>query len=113
MGRIFDPQDETWTPIERRGADGVDSLVLLPVDHGGRTRLSLTRIEAGGTFGPHIDDYEHVFCVHSGHGEAMVGKLRQKVEPGDIIVTDIHEPHGLWAGPDEDLVLVTANVYPQ
>ena len=112
MGRIYNPKDEAWRQVERRGAVDVTSHILLPVERGGRTRLSLTRIEAGGTFGPHIDDYEHVFCVHKGHGEAMVGKERRAIAPGDIIITDVHEPHGLYAGPDEELVLVTANVYP-
>lgn len=113
MGHVYKPDNEAWHQVERRGAVGVTSHILLPAERGGRTRLSLTCVAAGGTFGPHIDDYEHVFCVYSGHGEAMVGKSRQKIEPGDIIVTDINEPHGLWAGPGEDLVLVTANVYPQ
>lgn len=113
MGRVYRSEDGTWNQVERRGADRVTSHILLPVDRGGRTRLSLTRVRAGGVFGPHIDDYEHVFCVYSGSGEAMVGKLRREITLGDVIVTDIREPHGLWAGPDEDLVLVTANVYPQ
>lgn len=114
MGRVYNPvQDsaETWRQIERRGAVAVTSHMLVPVERGGRTRLSLTRVRAGGTFGPHIDDYEHVFCVYSGSGEAMVGKLRRPIAPGDIIVTDVNEPHGLWADAAEDLVLVTANVY--
>lgn len=111
VGRIFRPAQDSWQQVSRRGAEDVTSHVLLPVERGGRTRLSLTRIEAAGVFGPHIDDYEHVFCVQQGHGEAMVGKHRQKIEPGDVIVTDVDEPHGLWASPDEELVLVTANIY--
>ena len=111
MGRVYDPAKESWKNVERRGAIDVTSHILLPIERGGRTRLSLTRVAAGGTFGPHIDDYEHVFCVQQGHGEAMVGKERRRIDPGDVIVTDIREPHGLWAAADEDLVLVTANVY--
>jgi len=112
MGRIHNPRNEDWSQIERRGAVDVESYVLLPVEKGGRTRLSLTRIKAGGTFGPHIDDYEHVFCVREGHGEAMVGKQRTAIGPGDVICTDIGEPHGLWANAGAELVLVTANIYP-
>ena len=112
MGRIYDPESEMWHPVERRGADQVMSHVLLPVERGGQTRLSLTRIAAGGTFGPHIDDYEHVFVVLRGAGEVMVGKERRSIEPGDVITTQIHEPHGLWATSDEELVLVSSNIYP-
>ncbi|MBX5446981.1 MAG: cupin domain-containing protein [Acidothermus cellulolyticus] len=113
MGRIFTPEESGWRHVERRGADQVTSYLLLPTERGGRTRLSLTRIERGGAFGPHIDDYEHVFCVLQGRGEAMVGKERRAIEPGDLIVTDIREPHGLWADSAGDLVLLTANVYPE
>lgn len=112
MGRVYNPKDESWTKVERRGAVNVTSHELLPLDHGGRTRLALTRIEAGCTFGPHIDDYAHVFCVREGTGEVMIGRERQKIGPGDIITTKINEAHGLWADADGDLVLVSANVYP-
>lgn len=113
MGRIYDPNDESWREIERKGAESVDSHELLPLERGGRTRLSITRIAAGGTFGPHIDDYAHVFCVLEGRGEAMIGKQRMAVEPGMVITSDVHEPHGLWAAADAPLVLVAANVYPE
>ena len=113
MGHIYNPgQQEAWSRVERRGAVDVESHVLLSVERGGRTRLSLTRIQPGGTFGPHIDDYEHVFCVQAGSGEAMVGKQRRRISSGDVIVTEVHEPHGLWADRDVPLVLLTANVYP-
>jgi quercetin dioxygenase-like cupin family protein len=111
MGRIYNPESETWRPIERRGADQVTSHVLLPLERGGQTRLSLTRIAAGGTFGPHIDDYEHVFVVLRGAGEVMVGKERRSLAPGDVITTQVGEPHGLWATPNEELVLVSSNIY--
>lgn len=111
MGRVYRAEGAEWTTVTREGAKAVTSHVLLPLEHGGRTRLSFTRIEPGGVFGPHVDDYEHVFCVQEGHGEAMVGRERSPVVPGDVIVTDVKEPHGLWAAPDAPLVLVTANVY--
>ncbi len=111
MGRVFEPPADEWTAVTRRGADRVTSQVLVPAGRGTVVRLSLTRIEAGGVFGPHIDDYAHVFCVQQGHGEAMVGKRRSPIGPGSVIETDVDEPHGLWAASDEPLVLVTANLY--
>jgi quercetin dioxygenase-like cupin family protein len=112
MGRIYDPDDESWLPVERRGAEQVTSHVLLPVERGGRTRLSLTKIAAGGTFCPHVDDYEHVFVVLRGQGEVMVAKERRRIAAGDVVTTRVGEPHGLWATQDDELVLVTSNVYP-
>lgn len=112
MGQVYNPRNEAWNPVGRRGAEGVESHILAAAEEGGRTRLSLTRIRPGGTFGPHIDDYKHVFCVSEGQGEVMVGKERRKIVPGDVVFTDVGEPHGLWADPDAELVLVTANIYP-
>ena len=113
MGSVFDPAERDWRPIERQGAESVDGLELLPLEQGGRTRLSLTRIAAGGTFGPHIDEYAHVFCVLEGRGEVMLGKQRAKVSPGMVFTSEVREPHGIWADADSPLVLVAANVYPE
>jgi len=49
VGRIYDPIEGPWKEIERTGAESVDSHLLLPLEEGGRTRLSITRIAAGGT----------------------------------------------------------------
>jgi quercetin dioxygenase-like cupin family protein len=113
MGSVYDPADSDWRTIERSGAEAVEGLELLPLEAGGRTRLSLTRIAAGGTFGPHIDEYAHVFCVLEGRGEVMLGKQRAPVEPGMVFTSEIREPHGIWAAEDAPLVLVAANVYPE
>ena len=112
MGTVFDPRERDWRTIERSGAEAVDGYELLPLEQGGRTRLSLTRIAAGGTFGPHIDEYAHVFCVLEGRGEVMLGKQRAQIEPGMVFTSEIREPHGIWAAADSELVLVAANVYP-
>ena len=113
MGTVYDPKERDWRVIERQGAEAVDGLELLPLEAGGRTRLSLTRIAPGGTFGPHIDEYAHVFCVLEGRGEVMLGKQRAQIEPGIVFTSEIREPHGIWAAPDSELVLVAANVYPE
>ena len=113
MGTVIDPREQSWRTIERTGAVSVDGYELLPLEQGGRTRLALTRIAAGGTFGPHIDEYAHVFCVLEGRGEVMLGKQRAQVEPGMVFTSEIREPHGIWAAADSDLVLVAANVYPE
>jgi quercetin dioxygenase-like cupin family protein len=113
MGRVYDPTQEEWKRVERRGAKEVFSHILLPQDPSVSVRLGLTRIEAGSTLGIHVDDYSHIFCVREGHGQVQIGKVKQPIGPGDVITTEIGEPHGLWADEDADLVLVTANVYPQ
>ena len=112
MGEIYDLSEvEGWRTVERQGAHEVLSHLLLPVEAGGRTRLAITKIEPGGTFGPHVDDYAHVICVVEGHGEMKVGGRRHPVGPGSIMRTDPGEPHGMWAAADEPLVMLAANVY--
>lgn len=112
MGRVFDPMQEDWKRVERRGAGEVFSHILLAQDPAVSVRLGLTRIQAGSTLGIHVDDYSHVFCVREGRGQVQLGKVKHAIGAGDVITTEIGEPHGLWADADADLVLVTANVYP-
>lgn len=112
MGRVYDPTTEDWKRVERRGAKEVFSHIMLPASDAVTVRLGLTRIEAGSELGPHIDDYSHIFCVRSGSGTVQLGREKHPITAGDVITTEIGEAHGLWADPGADLVLVTANVYP-
>ena len=114
MGRVYDIADiaeDGWRTVERSGAKQVLSHLLLGVEEGGNTRLAVTRIDPGGTFGPHVDDYGHVICVVSGHGEMKIGGRRHPVGPGSVMLSDPGEPHGMWAAEDEALVMVAANIY--
>lgn len=113
MGRVYNPPEEDWNRVERQGAKEVFSHIMLPATDNVTVRLGLTKIKAGSTLGPHIDDYSHVFCVRDGHGQVQLGREKHAISQGDVITTDIGEAHGLWADPDTDLVLVTANVYPK
>ena len=111
MGHIYDIGDGDFNAVQRSEAKSVASHVLLGVEQGGRTRLAVTRIEPGGSFGPHVDDYGHVICVLEGHGELKVGGRRTPASPGTVMVTEPGEPHGMFATSDEPFVLVAANVY--
>ena len=111
MGRIYDMADGEFRPVPRDEAKGVASHELLTRARGGRTRLAITRIEPGGAFGPHVDDYGHVICVLEGRGELKVGGRRTPAGPGAVMVTDPGEPHGMFATEGEPFVLLAANVY--
>src|SRR3954454_23332719 len=97
MGTVYDPKERDWRTIERKGAEAVEGLELLPLEEGGRTRLSLTRIAAGGHSGPPIDEDAHVFWVVEGRGEVMLGRERADVGRGTVFTGEIREPHGIWA----------------
>ena len=111
MGRIYEIAEGAFNEVQRSEARNVASHVLLGLEDGGRTRLAVTRIEPGGSFGPHVDDYGHVICVLEGHGELKVGGRRTPAGPGTVMVTDPGEPHGMFATGDDAFVLVAANVY--
>jgi quercetin dioxygenase-like cupin family protein len=111
MGRIYEPSEAEFKAVERSEARQVASHQLLAVEQGGRTRLAITRIEPGGSFGPHVDDYGHVICVLEGHGELKVGGRRTPAGPGTVMMTEPGEPHGMFAAQDEAFVLLAANVY--
>ena len=87
MGRIYDMSEAQFNAVGRSEARQVASHQLLGVEEGGRTRLAITRIEPGGSFGPHVDDYGHVICVLEGHGELKVGGRRTPAGPGTVMVT--------------------------
>jgi quercetin dioxygenase-like cupin family protein len=111
MGRIYDMSEADFNAVGRQEARAVASHELLGVAEGGRTRLAITRIEPGGSFGPHVDDYGHVICVLEGHGELKVGGRRTPAGPGTVMVTEAGEPHGMFATAGEPFVLLAANVY--
>lgn len=111
MGRIYELSGADFRAVPRSEARQVASHELLAVEQGGRTRLAITRIEPGGSFGPHVDDYGHVICVLEGRGELKVGGRRTPAGPGTVMVTEPGEPHGMFATQDEPFVLLAANVY--
>jgi quercetin dioxygenase-like cupin family protein len=111
MGERYELGEAAWKQVERHGTREVEMHVLVPREQGGRTQVSATRINAGGSYDRHVDDYSQVFCVLEGRGEAEVGGKRTPLEPGVILRTTAGEPHGLWAAPDRPLVVLTVNTY--
>jgi quercetin dioxygenase-like cupin family protein len=113
VGERYELSEATWAEVGRQGARLVESHVLVPREEGGRTRVSVTRIAPDGAFGPHVDDYGHVFCVLDGRGEAKSGGERTPLAPGTILRIEAGEPHAVWAAPGGGpLLLLTMNLYP-
>ena len=112
MGQSYELGDVEWKEVDREGTQGVALHVVVPLEEGGRTQVSLTRIAKGGSYDVHTDDYSQVFCVLDGQGEGEVDGRRTRLEPGVIMRTDAGDPHGLWAAADRPLVVLTANTYP-
>jgi quercetin dioxygenase-like cupin family protein len=113
MSDRYELADAAWKQVDRPGTQSVELHMLVPVEEGGRTQVSATRIAAGGSYDLHVDDYAQVFCVLDGQGEAEVGGERTRLEPGVILRTNAGEPHGLWAAADRPLVVLTVNTYPE
>jgi quercetin dioxygenase-like cupin family protein len=113
MGESFELADVKWNEVDRAGTQGVALHVLVPLEDGGRTQVSLTRIAEGGRYDSHVDEYAQVFCVLDGDGEGEVNGERIRLEPGVVMRTNAGDPNGLWAAADRPLVVLTANTYTQ
>ena len=113
MGESYELGEVEWDEIDRDGTKGVALSVVVPLEEGGRTQVSLTRIAAGGSYDVHVDEYAQVFCVLEGEGEGEVAGERIRLAPGVIMRTDAGDPHGLWAAADRQLVVLTANTWPE
>ncbi len=113
MGETYELGEVEWNEVDREGTQGVALHVVVPLEEGGRTQVSLTRIAEGGSYAIHVDEYAQVFCVLDGEGEGEVAGERTRLKPGVIMRTDAGDPHGLWAAADRPLVVLTANTYPE
>jgi quercetin dioxygenase-like cupin family protein len=113
MGGRYELADADWKQVEREETRAVESHVLVPLEEGGRTQVAVTRIAPGGEYGRHVDEYAQVFCVVEGRGEGEVDGEQVPLEPGVIVRTQAGEPHALRAAPDQALLVLTVNTYPQ
>jgi quercetin dioxygenase-like cupin family protein len=111
MGR-YEPSESGWKQVDRAETRGVESQVLVPLDEGGRTQVAVTRVNAGGEYGDHVDEYAQIFSVVSGRGEGVVDGERVELVPGVIMRTRAGEPHSLQAAEDQALVVLIVNTFP-
>lgn len=106
MSEVFDLAALEWQPVRPDVARGVYGKTLL----GEGVKVVLTRVEPGGRFDRHRDDYGHLFCFLSGQGVVQMGERTVEARPGLVVRVSAGESHAYENAGLEDLVLISVNV---
>ncbi len=95
-----------WQPVRPQLTRGVFGKTLF--DDG--VKVVLTRVEPGGKFTAHRDDYGHVFHFLSGEGVVAVGDTRFDARPDFTIRVTAGELHSYENTGKQDLLLISINI---
>ena len=106
MGQVFQITAKEWQPIRPNVAQGVYGKTLLAEG----AKVVLTRVEPGGRFSTHRDDYGHLFYFLEGEGVVCVQDQRHLARPGLVVRVNAGEPHAYENTGDQDLLLISVNV---
>ncbi len=71
--------------------------------------VMLTRVEPGGLFSIHADEYNHVFLFIEGTGKGWVGNESYNIKPKMLVRVPAGTSHGYQNTSDSDLLLLTIN----
>lgn len=76
--------------------------------------LNIQVVPAGGGTRSHAHAWWHLFLVHSGHGEAVLGSQPSRVlQAGDILLVPAWVAHHFRNGHDAPLLLLSLSNLPQ
>lgn len=106
MGEAYNAASLEWQPIRPDVAHGVYGKSLLADG----IKLILTRVEVGGKFDRHQDNYEHLFFFLSGEGVVWVQDKWFKVVPGLAVRVTAGETHSYENTGNLDLMLISVNL---
>ena len=106
MGEAFDVVSLEWQPIRPDVARKVYGKSLLTDG----VKVILTRVDVGGKFDKHQDNYGHLFYFLSGNGIVRVQDKCFKVVPGMTVRVTAGEPHSYENTGNQDLVLISVNI---
>jgi mannose-6-phosphate isomerase-like protein (cupin superfamily) len=71
--------------------------------------VSLTRVEPGGLFKTHSDDYNHVFYFIQGTGTGAIGEKSYQIKPGLTVEVTSGTPHKYENTGQSEMLLLTIN----
>ncbi|MGQ9693849.1 MAG: cupin domain-containing protein [Thermodesulfobacteriota bacterium] len=74
-------------------------------------RASLTLAKPDGEFPEHVDPYSHIFYILEGEGEAVMEGNVYPFKKGDAFTVMAGKKHGYRNNGQEDLLLITLNIY--
>ncbi|KXH69957.1 MAG: hypothetical protein AM326_01305 [Candidatus Thorarchaeota archaeon SMTZ-45] len=71
--------------------------------------VMLTKVESGGLFSLHADEYNHVFLFIGGTGKGRIGDESYDIKPRMLVRVPAGTPHDYQNTGDSDLFLLTIN----
>lgn len=107
--RIYELQEEKWKVTRKDLTEKVFGKALIP-DGLSKVKIALTKVEPGGQFNQHTDNYHHVFYFLAGEGIGFIGGERYKINPGLVVQVPAGEKHGYENTGEKNLQLITINI---
>lgn len=106
MAKLVDTRNRDWQPVRPELTSGVTGKLLLD----GATKIVLTKVEPGGVFRSHCDNYSHLFHILSGQAMARVEGKEYQLSAGMSLQVDCGEQHEYRNCGQEDLLLISMNL---
>ncbi|MHA2374071.1 MAG: cupin domain-containing protein [Candidatus Thorarchaeota archaeon] len=107
--RIYDIEEQDFAVTRRSLAEGVSGLSLIPRELA-NFKLTLTKVEPGGKFSTHRDEYHHVLYFISGIGIGWLEEEQYDIKPGRIAEIPAGTLHGYMNSSNETMTLITVNI---
>ncbi len=100
------PTTPDWQPVRPQLTRGVFGKTIFDGD----VKVVLTRVEPGGKFAKHRDDYGHIFYFLSGEGIVTVADSRFDARPDLLVRVTAGELHSYENTGAQDLILLSLNI---
>lgn len=106
MAQLIDTNNQAWQPIRPELTTGIAGKLLLE----GPMKMVLTRVEPGGFFRPHRDNYSHLFHILSGQALARVEAKEYLLLAGFSLQVEAGERHEYENNGQQELLLLSINL---
>jgi quercetin dioxygenase-like cupin family protein len=107
--RVYDIEKQDFAVTRRSLAEGISGLSLIPTNLT-NIKLTLTKVEPGGKFSLHKDEYHHVLYFLSGTGIGWLEEEQYDIKPGRIAEIPAGTLHGYTNSSNEIMTLITLNI---
>ena len=101
--------DLSWNEVRSDLTTKVFGKPLIPKEWS-NVKMSLTKVEPGGKFPLHIDNYHHIFYFIKGEGIGIIDKKEYEIKPELIVEVPAGKEHGYENTGNDDLILITVNL---
>ena len=107
---VYELTDLSWTPLRPDVATKIFGAPLVSGDKESYT-VTLTKVEPGGEFIPHKDNYDHALYFTQGKGEGRLGDTIFAIHPGCLVKVKAGDIHSYRNNSREEMILITINIF--